>query len=222
MEAVRLGDDLLVARTREGLELRFSRAGEPTHILLHGETLMTGGWPAIYNRPMRRYQPKNTVEPKISLSPNEAVLVFQGELVEGDKHIAYTETATLKPENRLALRYTFAVRDDLDLRMWRHYVIFPVRLYAGGQAEAGGQRIVLPRTLGKAGLLPAAKQVTIEGPRAEIAITSSVPLGLVDHRKWKSPEYLLAGYPVSGKVPAGTKLTVETTIQVTPKQTNNR
>ena len=222
LEAVRLGDDLFVARAGEGLELRFNRAGEPTHILLQGQTVMTGGWPAIYNRPMRRYQPENIVEPKISSSPDEVVLAFQGELVEGDKRISYTETATLKPANRLALRYTFTVRDDLDLRMWRHYVIFPVRLYAGAEAEADGQRIVLPKTLGEAGLLPAAKQVTVQGPRAEIAIVSSVPLGLVDHRKWKSPEYLLAGYPLGGQVPAGTKLTVEMTVQVTPKQTGNR
>ena len=179
---------------------------------------MTGGWPAIYNHPMRRYQPENIVKPKVSLSPDEAVMVFQGEFEEGDKHISYTETATLKPGNRLALRYTFTVRDDLDLRMWRHYFIFPVRLYAGGRAEADGQRIVLPKTLGKAGLLPAAKQVTVEGPRVEIAIASSVPLGLVDHRKWKSPEYLLAGYPLSGQVSAGTTLTVEMNVQVTPKR----
>ena len=222
LEAARLGDHLLVARTREGLELRCSHAGEPTHILLHGQMLMTGGWPAIYNHPMRRYQPENVVEPKLSLSPEAAVLVFQGQLVEGDKHISYTETVTLKPGNRLTLRYAFTVRDELDLRMWRHYVIFPVQLYAGGEADAVGQRIVLPQTLGEATLLPAAKQVTLGSPRAQIAVTSSIPLGLVDHRKWGSQEYLLAGYPLRGEVPAGTKLTVELTIHVTPKQTDSR
>ncbi len=219
LEAVRLSDDLLVARAPEGLELRFRRTGELSHILLRGEMVVAGGWPAIYNHPMRRYRPEKVAEPQISLSPDEAVLVFRGQLVQGGKRISYTETATLKTGNRFALRYAFTVRDDVDLRMWRHYVSFPVRLYAGGRAEAGGQRIVLPKTLGKASLLPAAKQVTVEGPRAKIAITSSVPLALVDHRKWKSSEYLLAGYPLSGQVPAGTKLTVEMAVQVTPRRT---
>jgi len=222
LEAVRLGDDLLVARTREGLELRFRGTGEPTHILLHGRTVMTGGWPTVCNHPMRRYQPENVVEPEMTLSAEAAVLVFRGRLREGDKHISYTETVTVKPGNRFSLQYAFTARDDLDLRMWRHYVAFPVRLYAGGEAEADGRRIVLPDTLGEAQLLPAAEQVTVGGPGAEIALTSSVPLGLIDHRKWKSPEYLLAGYPLRGKVPAGTQLTVGITVQVTAKRPGNR
>jgi len=222
LEAVRLDDNLFVARTREGLELRFSRTGELTRILLHGQMLMTGGWPAIYNHPMRRYEPENVMEPEVTLSPDKAVLVFGGEFVEDKKRIAYTETATLKPGNRLALRYAFTMRDNLDLRMWRHYFLFPVRLYAGGEAEANGRRIVLPKTLDKAELLPSAKKVTIRGPRAEIVVTSSVPLSLVDHRKWKTQEYLLAGYPLSGRVRTGTGLSVTMTVHITPKPADNR
>jgi hypothetical protein len=217
LEAVRLGDDLFVARAREGLELRFRRTGELTHILLHGETILTGGWPSINNQPMRRYQPKNSAEPEVTLSREEASLIFQGQLAEGGKHIAYTQTAVLKAGNQLLLRYTFTVKDDIDVRLWRHYFVFPVRLYADGKATANGKRIVLPKTLGETALLSAAKQLTITNSRAEIAITSSVPLGLVDHRKWGTPEYLLAGYPLGGKVSAGTTLTVEMALQVTPR-----
>ncbi len=220
LEAVRLDDNLFVTRTREGLELRFNRAGELLRVLLHGQMVMTVGRPAIYNHPMRRYEPANVTEPKLTLSPDKATLVFGGELVQGDKHIAYTETATVTPGNRLDLQYVFTIRDDLDLRMWRHYFLFPVRLYAGGEAEANGQRIALPRELGTATLLPNAKQVIVRGPRAEVAVTSSVPLGLVDHRKWKTPEYLLAGYPLNGRVRAGTELTVTISVQVMPRAAN--
>lgn len=217
VEAVRLDEDLFVARTQAGLELRFRNSGELSRIMLHGETVMTGGWPAINEQPMRRYVAKDSAEPKVTLSPEQAVLVFGGQLVEGEKRISYTETATLRPNNQLTLQYAFTVADDLDIRLWRHYLSFPTRLYAGGEATADGKRIVLPETLGEAALLPAATELTITNPQAEIAITSSVPLALVDHRKWNTPEYLLAGYPLNGKVPAGTTLTVELTIQVTAR-----
>ncbi|MBT7301443.1 MAG: hypothetical protein HN849_18110, partial [Victivallales bacterium] len=172
---------------------------------------------SINNQPMRRYQPKNAAEPEVTLSREEASLIFQGQLVEGGKHISYTQTAVLRPGNQLVLHYAFTVKDDIDVRLWRHYFVFPVRLYAEGEAAANGKRIVLPKTLGETALLPAAKQLTITNSLAEVSITSSVPLGLVDHRKWGTPEYLLAGYPLGGKVAAGTTLTVELALQVTPK-----
>ncbi|MBT3380817.1 MAG: hypothetical protein HN406_34775, partial [Lentisphaerae bacterium] len=193
LEAARLSDHLLVARTARGLELRFDRAGKPTHILLHGRTVMTGGWPVICNHPMHQYQPESLTEPTIDVSSQEVTFAFKGQLVEGGKRISYTQTASLTPRNQFSLRYTFTVEDALDLRMWRHYFFFPVSQFAGGEAKAEGRQIVLPETLGDDKLLPSATQVTIAGPHARIAVTSSVPLGLVDHRKWGSADFLLAG-----------------------------
>lgn len=216
LQATQLDDDTFVARTPQGLELRFRRTGELSRILLDGETVLTGGWPAIYNPPMHRYAPRNVAEPKIALSQREATLAFQGQFEQGGKHIPYTETVQLHPDNQFVLRYDFTVQEDVDLRMWRQYFAFPVRDYAKGTAEADGKRIVLPETLGEPALLPATKEITVTGSRAKVTITSSVPLGLGDHRKWNTPEFLLAGYPLSGHVAAGTTLTVEMTVQVTP------
>ena len=217
VEAARLGADLLVARVRDGLEVRFLPSGEPTHILLDGQMLLGGGWPGIFNHPMQRYVPKDTAEPRLAVAADRATLAFSGQLAQGDSRISYTQTATVETGNRLTLRHDFKAETDLDLRMWRQYFAFPVRLHAGAKAEAGGKEIVLPEVLGETSLLPAAREITVDGPRAKVTITSTVPLALVDHRKWGTPEYLLAGYPLGGKVPAGTTLTVEIALQATRK-----
>ncbi len=217
-EIVRLGPDSFIARNPGGLELRFRRTGELERILLHGRSVMTGGWPAIANRPWRVYHPHDVAEPQARASADRSVLVFRGVLKEGGKRIAYAETATLLSGNTFTLRFDFVVRDDLDIRLWRHYFAFPTAQYAGGRAEAAGKRIVLPKTLGKASLLPAAKEASVENARVKVTVTSTVALSLVDHRKWGRAEYLLAGYPLSGRVAAGTKLTVKTTVKIAAKR----
>jgi hypothetical protein len=213
--AVRLDDDVVVARTPGGLEARFGPAGELRQFLLDGQPLLTGGWPGIFNPPMKRYLPAEHAEPEVSAAATAAQVRCRGVLREGDMRIDYVETCTLSAEGWLTLRFEFSVPQALELRMWRHYVAFPAGQYAGASAAAGATQVVLPEALGKAQLLPAATQVTVVGPRARITVDSSVPLGLVDHRTWGSDEFLLAGYPLGGKVAAGTDLVVELRLGVT-------
>jgi len=214
--AVRLDDGTLVARSPAGLEVRLDASGELRHVLLQGEPLLTGGWPGIYNHPMRPYHVARHEAAEVAASATEARVRCRGTLQESDRRIEYTETCTLTAANALTLRFEFAIPNDLDLRLWRHYVAFPVRQYAGAVAEAEGHAITLPKELGESQLLPAAAKVTITVAKTRIAIESTVPLGLVDHRQWNTPEYLLAGYPLGGKVAAGTALNVELRITVTP------
>lgn len=214
VQVVRVGDDLVAVRTPGGLEARFRRTGELRRILLRGDPLVTGGWPTICARPRRPFFPVTAVEPRLVTAPRKAVLVFRGRLEEGGKRIDYTETATLEQEQKLTLRYEFSVLDDVDVGMWRHYFAFPVSRYAGGHVEAEGRRLTLPKTLGAASLLPPAKQVAVQTSNTRVVVTSTVPLGLADHRRWHREEYLLAGYPLRGRVPAGTKLTVEMILRV--------
>lgn len=213
---VRLDDGTLVARAPAGLEVRLDPTGEPRQILLHGEPLLTGGWPRICNHPMREYRVLRHEDAETTVGDTEVQVRCRGTLQESEEQIDYAETCTLTAGNRLTLRFEFVVRHDLDLRLWRHYVAFPVGPYAGATAEAAGQTVILPKNLGTSQLLPAATQVTITGPKARLVIDSTVPLGLVDHRQWNTPEYLLAGYPLSGKVAAGTPLAVELRLAVTP------
>ncbi len=221
-QALRIAPDLFLARSPGGLELRFRRTGEITHILLNGRRVMTGGRPVIAAPPWRLYQAESVGEPRISATADSATLVFGGRLRLGAKRIEYVETVTVKNGNRFTLRYDFKVRNDLDIRLWRHYFAFPVAKFAGGVAEAGGKRITLPAALGRATLLPDARRVTVSNSRVRITIDSSVPLGLSDHRKWERPEYLLAGYPLSGRVTAGRKLAVEMRVRVQARAPDRR
>ena len=66
-------------------------------------------------------------------------------------------------------------------------------------------------------LLPAAKRVAVETGTTTVTVESSLPLTLVDHRKYGSEEYLLAGYPVHGAVQQGTKWSVEISVAVAEK-----
>jgi hypothetical protein len=100
--------------------------------------------------------------------------------------------------------------------MWRQYVSFPVAMYAGGTAQAGTTTVALPKVLGEAKILPAANRVVLTARGLEVTVESTCPMGLVDHRKWHTQEFLLAGYPLNGQVKAGTTLTVERRISVKP------
>lgn len=217
LQVVQLDGGLVVARTPTGLELRFDPTGELRQILLQGEPLLTGGWPGIFNLPMQRYRVTEHAEPEIKVTPEAARTVFRGVLTEGDQRLEFTETCTLTANNRFALRFDFVIPQELNLRLWRHYLGFPIRQYAGASATAAGQTVILPAELGEAQLLPAATHISVSGPVARLEIESSIPLGLVDHRKWNTAEYLLAGYPLRDKVAAGTTVMVELQITVTPQ-----
>lgn len=175
------------------------------------------GWPGIFNPPMQRYRVVEQAVPEVTVTAVAAGAVFRGVLKEAEQRIEFTETCTLTADNRLTLRFDFVIPQDLDLLLWRHYLAFPVRQYAGATAATADTTVILPAELGETQLLPAATHLTVTGPAARLEIASSIPLGLVDHRRWNTPEYLLAGYPLHGKVAAGTALSVELQIVVTPR-----
>ena len=176
---------------------------------------MSGGWPSIANPPWKVFQIESSVEPCVAATAQEVRLTFRGMLAEGGGRIEYVETLTLTPDNRFSLHFDFTALTDLDLRAWRHYFAFPVWLYAGAVAECDGQQITLPADAGNDQLLPESSRVTVTGKDAKIQIDSSSPLKFSDHRKWNTPEYLLAAYPLEGQMKTGVKLSVELTVQVT-------
>jgi hypothetical protein len=146
----------------------------------------------------------------------EAAIEFRGTLEHEGKQIDYTATYTIAAGTGWQTRMQFTIRHDLSLRMWRQYLTFPTGQYAGGTAESDAAKVKLPETLGEGALLSAANRVVLSTNAFAVTVESSVPLGLVDHRKWGTNEFLLAGYPLNGEVKAGTTLTVETRVSVRP------
>ena len=98
--------------------------------------------------------------------------------------------------------------------MWRHYFALPISTYAGTDVSGDAATVRLPKDRTNESLLPAAKRVSITTRESVIAIESSLPLSLVDHRRWGTEEYLLAGYPVQGELPAGKQWSVEIRLAV--------
>ncbi len=207
-------DGQMVVQTPGGLDLWFAATGELKSVQWRGQALLTGGWPILAAPPFEAYQATATAPPEVSRSPDEVTLVFRSSLHHESARVAMTETVTVTRQNSLTLRFDSVAETDLDMRLWRHYVAFPVASYAGCQARAGGLAIALPETFGSGPLLPAAKQVEVVGRAATILVDSSLPLSLVDHRQYGTPEYLLAGYPFTGAVPAGRSGTVEIRLAV--------
>ena len=210
-------DGLMVAQTPAGLELRLDAKGTLRGILWHGRLLMTGGMPVVATPPFRQFALENVtggLADDVVAPPDTAVFAYKGALVEGNQRAEYVETCTVGPGGKFALRFDVTAITDLDIRMWRHYFAFPVAQYAGCTAQAGGKSLVLPQTLKDDKLLPDDKQFTVTGKGATVRVESSLPLGLIDHRKYGMDEYLLAGYPTWNAVKAGTKLSVEMTVTV--------
>ncbi|MDX9981204.1 MAG: putative glycoside hydrolase [Lentisphaeria bacterium] len=211
-QAVQLDGGNVLLRAPDGLEIRFAPTGEPNHILWHGQPILTGGWPGIFVPPMHRFQIVRHEPCQIG----EAAIEFRGTLEHEGKQIDYTATYAIAAETGWQTRLQFTIRHDLTLRMWRQYLTFPTGQYAGGTAESETGKVKLPETLGEGNLLPAAKQVVLSTDAFAVTVESSVPLGLVDHRKWGTNEFLLAGYPLNGEVKAGTTLAVEMRVAVRP------
>lgn len=166
--------------------------------------------------PMHRFQIVRHDPCQITAADGEAAIEFRGTLEHEGKQIDYTATYAIAAGTGWQTRLQFTIRHDLNLRMWRQYLTFPVGQYAGGTAASETAKVELPKTLGEGNLLPAAKQVVLATDTLAVTVESSVPLGLVDHRKWGTNEFLLAGYPLNGEVKAGTTLAVEMRVSVRP------
>ncbi|MCC7495340.1 MAG: hypothetical protein IT204_23525 [Fimbriimonadaceae bacterium] len=210
-------DGQQVVQTPGGLDLWFAATGELKALQWRGQSLLTGGWPLLAAPPFKAFTATATAAPAVRSQPDGAVeLVFQASLAQDTARVTLTETVTVGPDDKLTLRFDYEAATDLQIRLWRHWVAFPVSLYRGCRATAEGQSITLPADLGTAPLLPASRQLRVAGPAATVTVDCSLPLSLVDHRQYGSPEYLLAGYPLSGAVPAGRRGRLELRLTVSP------
>ncbi len=220
---VKLDGGVMAAQTPGGLDLRFTPTGALSGVLWRGRPLLTGGWPGVFAPGFIPFQAQPAPDnPQVGAphppgSAAESQLVYRGTWEHEGERADYVETVTVGPPSRCRLRFDVVAATDLNLGMWRQYFAFPVFRYAGREARAGGKSVLLPQTLGATDLLPAAKHFTVEGPQATVSIDSSLDLSLIDHRRWGSNEYLLAGYPVGGQVKKGTKWTVELSLAVAPR-----
>jgi len=212
--ATKLDDGTVAIQTPGGLELRFEPTGALRNILFNGRTPLTGGWPVVAAPPRTHFRVVESQPATASATETEAAAVFAGELTEGDHRGAFVETCTVTPDNRFTLHFDFTANTDLNLRMWRHYFFLPVRDYAGATVVGDEKTLKLPEERGDEPLLSSAKHVEVRSKQATLTVDSSPPLSLIDHRKWGTPDYLLAGYPVSGAVKQGATWSVELTVSV--------
>lgn len=213
----RLPNDVTAIQTPQGLELRFDRQGALRKIMWRGRAVMTGGFPIVATPPFQLFGVQQVASEAPEPTPGQQVrLAYRGSFVKDEQRAHFVETVTVQPDGRFTLRFDCTAVTDLNLRMWRHYFTFPVRLFAGATARAEGKTVMLPATLGEADLLPATKQFTLAGKDLTVTIDTTQPLALVDHRKYGSDEYLLAGYPVAGAVKQGAQWSVEMTVTISP------
>lgn len=218
-----LPGDFSIVQTPGGLEMRIEKTGSIRQILWHGVGLMNGGFPVVAAPP---YKPFSVDAAKVdtpvpgfgAIKTDEITLKYQGKLVESAQRVEYVETCTVRSDNSFSLHFDFTAASDLDIRMWRHFLGLPVAKYMGQTVKAGGKSIVLPTKTTDEITLPSSKQIIIETNEAIITIESSIPLGLMDDRKYGSEQYLLSGYPISGKVKQGTKLSVDMKVTVADKK----
>lgn len=217
LRAVRLDDGQWAIQTPGGLELRLAEHGELSHILWQGRRLSTGGWPTVLAASQRPFAPQTTAAAEVQATAEAAVLRFQGLLTCEEQRVKYVETCTVRPDNSCTLRFEFVAETDLKLRMWRHFFALPVSTYAGAEARGDAATVTLPKERTNEPLLPAGKRLTITSGESVINIQGSVALSLVDHRRWGTEEYLLAGYPVQGEVPRGKEWSVELRLAVAPR-----
>jgi hypothetical protein len=166
---------------------------------------------------MTQFRVQDAARPECASTADEARVAFRGALVESAQRVDFGETCAVRAGNRFTLCFDFAARTDLNLRMWRHYFFFPVRDYAGATARSATGAVSLPAELGAEVLISRTQRVEIVGEDATVTVESSLPLSLVDHRKWGTSDYLLAGYPVGGAVKAGTQWSVEFAVTVAPR-----
>lgn len=215
---VNLDNGMVVIRTPGGLELRFDKQGTLQRMLWRGRVLMSGGWPVVVAPPWINFTAENVSTLTDLVTDTELCLQYRGKLVLDAQQVGFVETCSVRSNDQFTLKFEFTAMTDLNLRMWRHYFAFPVSSYAGMSSSAGDKSVSLPLELKETELLPAANHFVLETKKFHLAIDGSLPLGLIDHRKYGTPEYLLAGYPVSNTVKQDKKWSVEFTVSVTDRR----
>lgn len=215
VRAAELGNGLYAVQTPGGLDLRIASDGSPQNILWGGKTLFRGGWPVAQTPDHKSLAPGKAEPPAVRSDDGRSALTFRGTLLQaGTEAIDYQETLEAGPGDEFSLGFQFTAKSNLEFRFWRHYFSLPVPDFQGATARTPRVALALPEKLGAVELLPSEKTITFEAPAKIIAIESSAPMGLVDHRKWGTEEYLLAAYPIRGEVKAGTTWSFQVRVSV--------
>lgn len=201
-------------QTPGGLDLRVASHGELQSLLWRGKALCRGGWPSVQDADRRGITVDKAEPPSVRTAEGKAVLTFQGNLRLGAAAIAYQEAVEAGPGDSFALNFQFTAGSDFQAKLWRHYFVFPVSDYRGAGVRGSRGAVELPDTLGSEEILPSDRKITIRCGNRELSIESSAPMGLVDHRKWGTEEYLLAAYPIRGAVKAGTTWSYQVRVTV--------
>jgi hypothetical protein len=216
---VRLPNDIVAVQTPTGLEMRFKSDGELNDILWRGHMLMTGGFPVVATPPFNLFSvisadnaPADVVDR--SAKAASAALHFHGAFTYGSQNAKYAETCVVRSDSQFTLHYDFTAETDLDIRMWRQYFDFPLSDYLGQVAKSGSRTAILPSEVSKSEILPWAKSFTFEAKGVRVIVQSSADMALTDDRNYGSQDYMLAGYPIDGKVKRGAKWTYEVTVKV--------
>jgi hypothetical protein len=202
-----------VLQTPGGLELRFAATGELRSILFRGRAVLVGGTPAVA-APQWMYFSPTGVTHEQSVDATRASLIFRGALVQGDQRASFVEECTAEVPGRFTLKFDFTAETDLNLQMWRHYFFLPVKDYAGAAVLSDTGKLTLPAEPTKHELLEGVRSITVGRRDLAVAITSTTPMALWDHRQFGTQDYLLAAYPVGGEVKRGTKWSIEMTVAV--------
>lgn len=214
INAVAVGNDLIVVQTPGGLELRFGSDGAPRSILYRGKQLLVGGWPAASTADQRPFATQRSSPGKVEIAAGQARLTFRGTLAASEQRVDYTLQCSVGPDDSFKFAFDFTPRTDLNLRMWRQYFFLPVAQYRDATVIGGGRNQPLPAEVTKEPLVAKTKKLTIDDHRKSIVIESPTWLSLIDHRPWKTEDYLIAAYPVHGQVKADDRWTYEIRVSV--------
>jgi hypothetical protein len=215
LRTISLPDGLTAVQTSSGLELRIKANGVIKNILWQGDPVMYGGFPIVVAPPGKEFSPEDVSSGMEEQTPQQRELVtlwYRGKLVEEKQRVGYIEKCTVSNTSSFSLHFDFYALTDLDIRMWRHYFTFPVSRFKNSVAQSDQHHAVLPEVVGNELILPLTKFFTFTLNKTKIKIESSLPMGLIDHRKYGSFEYLLAGYPVANTVKKGEKWSVDITV----------
>lgn len=219
VDLVPLEDGRTVLRTAGGLEVRVAPDGALPGVMWRGQLLLRGGTPVVATPPFREFKLAETALTERfpaadqTAGATSAGVVCRGVWTFEQQRAAMVQKITVGPGDKLTLHFECEALTDLDVRMWRHYWALPVAQYAGAQVTAGGKSLALPATFKDTDLLTGNQRFTVANQQ-QLTLEASLPLALIDHRRYGTDEYLLAGYPVVGKVAAGRKWQTEMTISV--------
>ncbi len=134
----------------------------------------------------------------------DGTLVFKGTRSFDQQRLAFTETVRLAG-GKLTVDYQWTAQTPLELQTFRQAVLLPPRLFGGASLRWNDGVVTLPKSVpDKPNLASKITNATlpITAERA-LTIRMSQSAQLLDDRFYRGSGYLLAFYPIAGKIAAG-------------------